>query len=204
MHTFAKAKQTLSTKRHHSGSFGDDTSLESDGSQEEWQQIEENQRRLVPTRSQKYKTEMCKKWSMTGRCDYGPRCQFAHGRDELRAHPLSVLPAYKTKICLSFTRRMCCSYGSRCRFAHPGQKSLEDVNSESWYQMQLALVEGSFPRSDEKRRLNVFKKLGKDVAAVDGQHVLVPVKETLDKGEIMDSPRALSTGSSLFDDCETN
>lgn len=31
----------------------------------------------------KFKTEMCKNWSETGRCNYGNKCRFAHGKDEL-------------------------------------------------------------------------------------------------------------------------
>lgn len=31
----------------------------------------------------KYKTEMCKNWVETGKCNYGEKCKFAHGKNEL-------------------------------------------------------------------------------------------------------------------------
>jgi len=31
-----------------------------------------------------YKTELCKKFESSGECPYGPKCQFAHGKRELR------------------------------------------------------------------------------------------------------------------------
>jgi len=68
------------------------------------------------TKEDLYKTELCRKWSETGTCRYGERCQFAHGEEELREvvrHPL-----YKTSKCKSFEASGTCKYGSRCRFIH--------------------------------------------------------------------------------------
>lgn len=31
-----------------------------------------------------YKTELCRSWEEKGTCRYGPKCQFAHGEDEVR------------------------------------------------------------------------------------------------------------------------
>ena len=31
----------------------------------------------------KYKTELCKKFQSTGKCPYGYKCRFAHGKEEL-------------------------------------------------------------------------------------------------------------------------
>ena len=31
----------------------------------------------------KYKTELCKTFSETGKCPYGFKCRFAHGKEEL-------------------------------------------------------------------------------------------------------------------------
>ena len=31
-----------------------------------------------------YKTELCRSWEEKGTCRYGPKCQFAHGEDEIR------------------------------------------------------------------------------------------------------------------------
>lgn len=38
-----------------------------------------------------YKTELCQKFEEMGECPYGPKCQFAHGKKELRSRSL-VLP----------------------------------------------------------------------------------------------------------------
>lgn len=64
-----------------------------------------------------YKTELCRSWEEKGTCRYGPKCQFAHGEDEIRKvarHPkvcivtsvtlvfpltFPSLPQYKTEIC---------------------------------------------------------------------------------------------------------
>lgn len=32
---------------------------------------------------EKYKTELCKNFVSTGKCNYGKKCRFAHGKDEL-------------------------------------------------------------------------------------------------------------------------
>ena len=50
-------------------------------------------RRLVKD-PERYKTVLCAGWSSTGACSYGRKCQFAHGREELRvrtAPPLADL-----------------------------------------------------------------------------------------------------------------
>jgi Zinc finger C-x8-C-x5-C-x3-H type (and similar) len=63
-----------------------------------------------------YKTELCRSWEEKGSCRYGPKCQFAHGEDEIRKvsrHPkvISIMFTvkdllltvcslqYKTEIC---------------------------------------------------------------------------------------------------------
>ncbi|KAB5592624.1 Zinc finger protein [Ceratobasidium theobromae] len=48
-----------------------------------------------------YKTELCRSWEEKGSCRYGPKCQFAHGEEEIRK--VSRHPKYKTEIC-----RTCC------------------------------------------------------------------------------------------------
>jgi len=63
-----------------------------------------------------YKTELCLSWAETGTCRYGPKCQFAHGKQELR--PVLRHPKYKTEICKTFNSSGQCPYGKRCRFVH--------------------------------------------------------------------------------------
>jgi hypothetical protein len=68
-----------------------------------------------------YKTELCRSWEEKGTCRYGPKCQFAHGEDEIRKvsrHPkvcscssllygpilTRYITQYKTEICrVSYT-----------------------------------------------------------------------------------------------------
>lgn len=68
----------------------------------------------------RYKTELCKSFTETGACRYGLKCQFAHGKEEIR----SVLrhPKYKTEICKTFHTTGTCPYGIRCRFIHTRSK----------------------------------------------------------------------------------
>merc|ERR1712000_184849 len=63
-----------------------------------------------------YKTELCRSFEETGACRYGSKCQFAHGKDELR--PVARHPKYKTEVCKTFYTVGTCPYGKRCRFIH--------------------------------------------------------------------------------------
>eukprot|EP00887_Chlorella_sp_A99_P007475 scaffold2.g7475.t1 len=47
---------------------------------------------------------------------YGAKCQFAHGREEMR--PVQRHPKYKTEVCRTFAATGICPYGMRCRFIH--------------------------------------------------------------------------------------
>lgn len=46
----------------------------------------------------RYKTELCKSFTETGICRYGVKCQFAHGKEEIR--PILRHPKYKTEVSL--------------------------------------------------------------------------------------------------------
>jgi len=82
----------------------------------------------------RYKTELCKSFNETGICRYGTKCQFAHGKEELR--PILRHPKYKTEICKTFHSTGTCPYGIRCRFIHT--KSKEEVAI-----IQAALAKGN-------------------------------------------------------------
>jgi len=73
----------------------------------------------------RYKTELCKSFTETGNCRYGTKCQFAHGKEEVR--PILRHPKYKTEICKTFHTTGTCPYGIRCRFIHT--RSKEEVAS---------------------------------------------------------------------------
>lgn len=48
----------------------------------------------------RFKTELCRNFTVTGRCPFGTKCQFAHGAAELRN--VDRHPRYKTALCASF------------------------------------------------------------------------------------------------------
>ncbi|KAG8448898.1 hypothetical protein GDO86_015828 [Hymenochirus boettgeri] len=70
----------------------------------------------LPAPSPRYKTELCRTFSETGTCKYGAKCQFAHGKTELREP--NRHPKYKTELCHKFYFYGDCPYGSRCNFIH--------------------------------------------------------------------------------------
>lgn len=76
-----------------------------------------------------YKTELCRSFEETGACRYGSKCQFAHGRAELR--PVLRHPKYKTQVCKTYHSTGTCPYGKRCRFIHstmkPGTETKEFI-----------------------------------------------------------------------------
>jgi len=81
-----------------------------------------------------YKTELCRSFVETGACRYGFKCQFAHGKNELR--PVLRHPKYKTEICKTFHSTGTCPYGIRCRFIHtkstePASLLIEGTSSAS-------------------------------------------------------------------------
>eukprot|EP00026_Physarum_polycephalum_P013633 Phypoly_transcript_14055.p1 GENE.Phypoly_transcript_14055~~Phypoly_transcript_14055.p1 ORF type:complete len:297 (+),score=65.47 Phypoly_transcript_14055:87-893(+) len=76
-----------------------------------------------------YKTELCRSYMETNTCRYGVKCQFAHGRHELR--PVMRHPKYKTEICKTFHTLGTCPYGIRCRFIHTRPIDTPDTSSSS-------------------------------------------------------------------------
>ncbi|TKR70433.1 hypothetical protein L596_022463 [Steinernema carpocapsae] len=74
-----------------------------------------------PKNPKLYKTELCRSWMDHGRCNYGDRCQYAHGEHEKR--PIPRHPKYKTEACQSFHQTGYCPYGPRCHFIHSEDSS---------------------------------------------------------------------------------
>lgn len=64
----------------------------------------------------RYKTELCRPFEETNRCKYGEKCQFAHGKQELRE--MQRHPKYKTELCRTYHSNGYCPYGPRCHFIH--------------------------------------------------------------------------------------
>ncbi len=84
----------------------------------------------------KYKTEICKKFQTTGKCPYGQKCRFAHGKEELITKFKGK--NYKKIPCKSFFEKGYCPYGSRCNFRHY-EKDFSEINY-SYYYFQLFLL----------------------------------------------------------------
>lgn len=105
-----------------------------------------------------YRTKLCTRWAQ-GACQYGDRCMFAHGEEQLRAFggidsthaprrtPTAAEnsdPAFRTKLCTRWLQGSC-QYGDRCNFAHgeeqlrtygspvPGQRVVNDQPSWGHY-----------------------------------------------------------------------
>eukprot|EP00768_Dysnectes_brevis_P003759 gnl/Dysnectes_brevis/2672_a3234_835.p1 GENE.gnl/Dysnectes_brevis/2672_a3234_835~~gnl/Dysnectes_brevis/2672_a3234_835.p1 ORF type:complete len:304 (+),score=89.42 gnl/Dysnectes_brevis/2672_a3234_835:151-1062(+) len=68
------------------------------------------------TRDPRFKTELCNQWLEQGYCQYGDRCRYAHGREQLRTTSQKQ-PRSKTP-CMQFVRTGYCPFGRRCRFSH--------------------------------------------------------------------------------------
>lgn len=78
--------------------------------------IDQQQPQQQPLASSRYKTELCRPFEENGKCKYGDKCQFAHGKQELRQ--LIRHPKYKTELCRRFHTSGLCPYGPRCDFIH--------------------------------------------------------------------------------------
>ena len=78
----------------------------------------------------KYKTELCQKFADTGKCPYGSKCRFAHGKKELISKTQNS--NYKKKPCKTFTESGFCPYGSRCSFKHD-ERSLKEIKLPFYY-----------------------------------------------------------------------
>lgn len=114
----------------------------------------------------KYKTELCKKFQTTGKCPYGHKCRFAHGKEELISKNCGT--NYKKKFCKGFAQKGFCPYGTRCSFIH-NEKEFSNT-SLSYFYFQTFLFKYthsplSFIYSDinenkiKNKRLEVFSEL---------------------------------------------
>jgi len=107
-----------------------------------------------------YKTELCRTFQETGQCRYGQKCQFAHGREELRF--VQRHPKYKTEACKTFASTGMCPYGNRCRFIHETsvRPSLDGWTNE-WKATAPEKKKEKKEREVEGSRLSIFKQLAR-------------------------------------------
>lgn len=66
--------------------------------------------------TQLYKTELCASYIKLGACLYGQKCQFAHGKEELKE--VDRPSNWRSKPCVNWTQFGSCRYGKRCCFKH--------------------------------------------------------------------------------------
>lgn len=79
--------------------------------------------RKLRRKAETHKTIPCRAWKDTGRCNYGSKCKFAHGEEDLRKvpeEPAKVYnnPRYRTELCVKFHYLGSCPYGDRCSYIH--------------------------------------------------------------------------------------
>ena len=96
----------------------------------------------------KFKTEICRNWTL-GLCQFGERCAFAHGTEEIRNK--LKFSNYKTKDCKQFHELGYCQYGSRCQFKHrvPSEETASNSSEDN----------REIVYDNRKKRLPVFAKL---------------------------------------------
>ncbi|CAL1271574.1 unnamed protein product [Larinioides sclopetarius] len=98
-------------------------------------------RRVVQSNSSRYKTELCRPFEENGTCKYGDKCQFAHGKKELRS--MIRHPKYKTELCRTFHTTGLCPYGPRCHFIHNSEQNKKTLLT--------TLTAPTLPRQEEPR-----------------------------------------------------
>ena len=77
----------------------------------------------------RYKTELCRPFEENGKCKYGEKCQFAHGKHELRQ--MVRHPKYKTELCRTYHTSGLCPYGPRCHFIHNQDEVAEQPRQQA-------------------------------------------------------------------------
>ncbi|OMO86877.1 Zinc finger, CCCH-type [Corchorus olitorius] len=68
-----------------------------------------------------YKTEICRAWEELGHCQYGSRCQFAHGKEEERPTYFPFKSKPEAQMYMSYSSPLSGTYGSKSksRLLHP-------------------------------------------------------------------------------------
>ena len=127
----------------------------------------------------RYKTELCRPFEESGKCKYGDKCQFAHGKHELR-HMVRH-PKYKTELCRTYHSSGLCPYGPRCHFIHN-----QDEPTAAMQQMQPAGPTGPVnqgQRRNSSRPINL--QLASQPRANNGFSYSPPMKSPLDTSSLV-------------------
>lgn len=143
------------------------------------------------TNANRYKTELCRPFQENGVCKYGDKCQFAHGRDELRS--ISRHPKYKTDLCRTYHSVGFCPYGPRCHFIH----NLDEVKPAA---LDLSASASPAPASQAAPGmppLPMFSSPEKDAAA--SSSLLLRLRCPSDSGYVSSSSVSSSNSQSPAD-----
>ena len=124
------------------------------------------QRSLKFKNDEKFKTEICKNFSLTGLCKWGDKCSFAHGKQELRSRIIRN-DCYKTKICNHYHKAGFCPYSSRCQYFHFSQNKVFQHLLDSKMNKILASLKGEGLNLEltlckgerAHKRLSIFNRL---------------------------------------------
>ena len=113
----------------------------------------------------KYKTELCKYFEIDGKCKYGDKCAYAHGKENLRSKVTNTT-AYRTKKCTQFFENGYCPYGNRCQFAHELKSNIVNNPYEKGmsYSKILEIMSKlenveNIKKLVDKPRLTIFKEI---------------------------------------------
>lgn len=123
----------------------------------------------------RYKTELCRPFEESGKCKYGDKCQFAHGKHELR-HMVRH-PKYKTELCRTYHSSGLCPYGPRCHFIHN-----QDEPTSGMQQMQPAGPTGPLNQG-RSRPINL--QLATQPRVSSGYSYSPPMKSPLDTSSLV-------------------
>lgn len=111
--------------------------------------------------SGRYKTELCRQFIENGGCKYGDKCQFAHGKTDLK--DVNRHPKYKTDYCKTFHSKGFCPYGPRCHFIHeisekfePMSNSIKKLKSDSIKNIDDAQLENQLEALHSRLSTNLF------------------------------------------------
>ena len=102
----------------------------------------------------KYKSELCNKFILKGNCDYGIKCRFAHGIEDLSQNRRKIIKSHAE--CESYNILNFCPKGDSCDLTHNGKESFlfeeDDV---------LSLITSNCKSFSEYnyKRLTIFEKL---------------------------------------------
>ncbi|KAL4460911.1 hypothetical protein ABPG74_016383 [Tetrahymena malaccensis] len=138
-------KQSASSNHVHE-QYSTATSSDSDG--ENNQNLSQSQQGSSSTnepqnliQKERYKTELCRNFQIHGSCNYGKKCQYAHGRHELQQKPeRKTNQYYKTRPCKEFFNSLTCPYGQRCKYNHDTRSLNEIIKPNTFYQKKLVTM----------------------------------------------------------------